>query len=132
MFMTTFIFKLCLRTSKGVSVEELVSSPYCILLTVNSHIKTSPNLVNRAFTQIYSTSFGVSLILLGLHENIPKVDQKGRKNKRKDKTPFWPKAKQRRNKKPNPTYTIGLTHSTATTQAHLGTHRPEQGEGGST
>jgi hypothetical protein len=44
------------------------------------------------------------------------VDQKGRKNKRKDKTPFWPKAKQRRNKKkPNPTYTIRLTHTTVVT-----------------
>jgi hypothetical protein len=94
-----------------------VGGPYCILLTANFHIKTSPNLVNRAFTLIYSTSLSVSLILQGLHENIPKVDQKGRKNKRKDKTLFWPKAKQRRNKKPNPTYTIGLTHTTAATQA---------------
>jgi hypothetical protein len=40
-----------------------VGGPYCILLTANSHIKTSPNLVNRAFTLIYSISFGVSLIL---------------------------------------------------------------------
>jgi hypothetical protein len=77
--------------------------------------KNLTKLSNRAFTLIYSTSVGVSLILHGLHEDIPKVDQKGRKNKRKDKTPFWPKAKQRRNKKPNPTYTIGLTHTTATT-----------------
>jgi hypothetical protein len=49
--------------SKGVNVGELVGGPYCILLNTNFHIKTSPKLVNRAFTLIYSTSFGVSLIL---------------------------------------------------------------------
>jgi hypothetical protein len=49
-------------------VGELVGGPYCILLTTNFHIKTTPNLVNRAFTLIYFTSFGVSLVLQGLHE----------------------------------------------------------------
>jgi hypothetical protein len=101
--------------SKGVSVGELVGGPYCILLTANFHIKNTPNLVNRAFTLIYSTSFGVSLVLLGLHETYPKWTKKGERIKER--------TKQRRNrKKPNPTYTIRPTH----TSCNLGRARSPQ------
>jgi hypothetical protein len=50
MEMTHLSPELCLRMSKGLSVGELVGSPYYIFLLLTLHKNKYQNLVNRVYT----------------------------------------------------------------------------------
>jgi hypothetical protein len=93
--------------SKGVSVGELVGGPYCILLTTNFHIKTTPNLVNRAFTLIHSISFGFHLFCKVYMKTYPKWTKQGERIKERTKLHFGP----RQNKEEIERNPIQLTQS---------------------